>query len=249
MQHRTASFPLLAAAAACAACSGPKPPPPPPSLSADIAALEQEVAGAKAKLARLKDFDDLENLAAIYGYYVDKSRHDDVADLFAKDGNLEIYGRGVFLGQDRVREYQHNFTPGSIGPREGSLFNHMHLQPVIHVAPDGETATVRSRALIMFGILNTNAQWGDAIYENQFVKQDGVWKIEYLHPYQTFYTNYEDGWAKKSSALFGEYPRLPPDRHQTVKYEVYPGAFVPPFDYPNPVSGRKDHYADPSLRE
>src|SRR5262245_3526065 len=65
--------------------------------TADLAALETAVAAARARVERLKDFDDLENLAGIYGHYVDKSRHDDVADLFAPDGVVEILGRGVYL--------------------------------------------------------------------------------------------------------------------------------------------------------
>jgi hypothetical protein len=141
----------------------------------------------------------------------------------------------------------HNLSP--VGPRDGSLFNHMHLQPVIHVSPDGQSANVRSRLLVMFGISGTNAQWGSGIYENQFAKQDGVWKIAYLHGYQTFYTNYEDGWAKRSSSIFAPYERLPPDRPQSVPYDPYPTAFVPPFHYVNPVSSRAEHHANASLRE
>lgn len=230
-----------------AAGSTAGPPPSPEEVRAAIADLEAAVAEARRTIERLEDFDSLENLAGVYGHYVDKSMHDDVADLFAEDSVVEILGRGVFIGQDRVREYMHNLSP--VGPREGVLFNHMHLQPVIDVAPDGLTADVRARALIMFGIFDTNAQWGSAIYENQFVKEDGVWKLKYLHSYQTFYTNYEDGWAKVASPMFAPYDRLPPDRPQSVPYDPYPAAFVPPFHYVNPVSGRDDHYADPALRE
>jgi hypothetical protein len=236
---------VISTALACAACGSRGED---PQVLAAIAALENEVAEAKLEVQRLKDVDELENLASIYGHYVDKSRHDDVADLFARDGVVEIYGRGVFLGQDRVRQYMHNLSP-TIGPREGSLFNHMHLQPVIHVAPDGKTANVRSRPFIMFGIYGVNAQWGSGIYENRFVKEDGVWKIDYLHGYWTFYTNYEDGWARKASPMFGQYERLPPDRPLSVQYEGYPTPFVPPFHYVNPVSGRSDHYGDSRLRE
>src|SRR4029078_6362824 len=127
---------------------------------AAVAELETAVAAAKAEVQRLKDIDDLENLAGIYVHYVDKARHDDVADLFAPAGVVEILGRGVFIGQDRVREYMRNLTPGNVGPREGSLFNHMHEQPVVHVSPDGDTAHVRSRLFVMFGIMNASAQWG-----------------------------------------------------------------------------------------
>jgi hypothetical protein len=216
-------------------------------LSAAIAELESAIAATELELERLQAFDELENLAGVYGHYVDKSRQDDIADLFTEDGVVEILGRGVFIGQDRVRQYMHNLGP--VGPRQGSLFNHMHLQPVIHVSPDGRSANVRSRLFVMFGIYESNAQWGAGVYENVLVKQDGVWKFKYLHAYQTFYTNYEDGWAKRSSGIFAPYDRLPPDRPQSVAYDPYPAAFVPPFHYVNPVSGRSDHYADASWRD
>lgn len=212
-------------------------------LDAALAELETAVAEAEAEVERLKDFDELENLAGVYGHYVDKSMQDDIADLFRENGVVEILGRGVYFGQDRVREYMHNLGP--VGPQEGNLFNHMHLQPVIHVEPDGRTARVRSRLVVMFGILNTNAQWGAGIYENELVKEDGVWKFDYLHAYQTFYTNYEDGWAERSSSIFAPYDRLPPDAPQSVEYDPYPAAFVPPFHYRNPVSGRDEHVGQP----
>lgn len=215
-------------------------------LAAAIEDLENAVAAAKVELERLRDYDEIGNLLSSYGYYVDKSRHDDVADLFTADAVYELLGRGVFLGQDRIREYQHNFGP--VGPREGSLFNHMVFQSVISLSPDGQTAHARSRNMVMFGIHQTNAQWGGAIYENVLVKEDGTWKFDYVHAYQTFYTVYEDGWAKRASPIFAPYDRLPPDQPQSVQYDPYPAAFVPPFHYLNPVSGRRDHYADPSYR-
>ena len=214
------------------------------STAAAIAELEAAIATAELEVQRLQDFDDLENLIGSYGYYVDKSMHDDVADLFARDGVVEILGRGVYYGQDRVRQYMHNLS--AAGPKAGSLFNHMPLQPVIHVAPDGQSATIRARLVVMFGLLDSNAQWGAGVYENDFIKEDGVWKINYLHGYQTFYTLYEDGWAKKASAMFAPYDRLPPDAPQSVAYDPYPAAFVPPFHYPNPVSGRTDYYGHPT---
>ena len=74
-----------------------------PATLAAIGELESQVAAAKLEIERLEDVDELENLAGVYGHYVDKSRHDDVADLFAPEGVVEILGRGVFIGQDRVR--------------------------------------------------------------------------------------------------------------------------------------------------
>jgi hypothetical protein len=39
------------------------------------------------------------------------------------------------------------------------------------------------------------AHWGLGTHENEYVKQDGVWKIRSLHQYTTMYTPYEDGWG------------------------------------------------------
>jgi hypothetical protein len=241
---------ILAAVALALCCTACSPSPADDAaVNAAIAELETAVAAAKTEVQRLEDIDALENLAGIYGHYVDKSRHDDVADLFAPEGVVEILGRGVYIGEERVRQYMRNLSPGFIGPRDGALFNHFHEQPVIDIAPDGATAYARSRLFVMFGIANVAAQWGDGVYENVFIKQDGVWKLNYLHVYQTFYTNYEDGWAKKASSIFAPYDRLPPDRAQSVTYDPYPAAFVPPFHYRNPVSGRADHYADPTWHD
>ncbi len=84
----------------------------------------------------------------------------------------------------------------------------MQLGPVVHISDDGQSAQIRVRLFVMFGQDGRAAQWGEGIYENTFVKDNGVWKYNNLHGYQTFYTNYEDGWAKKSSAMFSPFPDI-----------------------------------------
>jgi hypothetical protein len=204
--------------------------------SGSVGELEAAIDEAAAEIGLLEDRDDIENIAGIYGFYVDMSMQDHIADLFNEEGIAEILGRGVFEGIDRVRQYMHNLGP--VGPQEGRMFTHMHMQPVITVDPDGTTAKARARLFVMFGIAGAGAaQFGAGIYENEFIKDDGIWKIDYLHGYQTVYTPYEDGWARTPNPMMGLYPQLPPDRPQSVEYAPYPAAFVPPFHYPHPVSG------------
>lgn len=203
-------------------------------MTAIITELENVVAEAELEVKRLMAVEEIENLISAYGYYVDKSMHDDVAVLFAREATLEILGRGVFYGIDRIRGYMHNF--GAVGPSDGRLFNHTQLQSVVTVAEDGLTASARSRNFVMFGIEDVQGQFGEATYENEFILEDGVWKFNYLHGYQGHYTIYEDGWAKKASAIFAPYDRFPPDDLQSVEYDPYPAAFVPPFHYDNPVT-------------
>lgn len=205
-------------------------------LSAIIDELESAIADAELKIQKLESMEELENIEGIYGYYVDRSKHDLLSDLFAEDASLEILGRGLFIGQDRVRAYMHNLGP--VGPQPGKLFSHMQFQPLTHLSEDGQTAHMRSRLFVMFGIEGQDAQWGEGIYENILTREDGVWKIKKLHAYQVYYTHYNDGWAKKASGIFAPFSRFPPDYPPTEDYDPYPAAHVPPFHYKNPVTGR-----------
>jgi SnoaL-like domain len=192
--------------------------------------------GAVARLAKrvtqLEDEDAIENLQRSYGFYVDKAMWKDAADLFAQDGTLEIGGRGVFVGKARIQQYLNWLAPQ--GLVRGKLFNHLQLQPVVHVGADGKSAQGRWRFLAEVGEYQKSAVWGGGIYENQYVKENGVWKIKALHAYFRFYTPYAEGWAK--TALPNSRPEkdLPPDRAPAVVYDSYPSTFVAPFHYRTP---------------
>jgi hypothetical protein len=176
----------------------------------------------------------VENLENTYGYYADKSMQDAISALFADNATLEILGRGVFIGRDRIYEYMRRLG----APTFGTLFNHMQLQPVVHVAADANSAQVRARLFVMYGLNGRAAQWGEGVYENTFVKEDGVWKYRNLNGFQTFYANYDEGWAKHSAGMFSPFAGYPPDLPQSVRYDPYPALFTPPFHYVNPVTGK-----------
>jgi hypothetical protein len=199
-----------------------------------LEALQAEVAALRTQVQRSEDHLAILNLQSIYGYYVDKSQWDQAADLFSKDATLEIAGRGLFTGQDRIREYLHQ-----LGPLEyGKLFNHTQLQPVVHVADDGASARARWRSFMQVGHLGKEARWGDAVYENEYVKEEGIWKISKLHSFITFYVEYDRGWNKGAVELPKHLETLEPDAEATVKYGAFPEVFIPPYHYKNPVSGK-----------
>ena len=206
-----------------------------PQLRQELADLKGQVAELRAQARSSADVIAIENLQAAYGYYSDKALFDQAADLFSADATLEIAGRGVFVGNDRIRQYLRSLP----GLAYGTVFLHLQLQPVITVAADGLHAQGRWRALVQIGQLGKRSQVGEGIYENAYVKDNGVWKISKLHFYNTYLVNYADAWLKPGEPLLGPFPNLPPDRPQSEKYESYPGVYVPPFHYPNPVSGRK----------
>jgi hypothetical protein len=174
---------------------------------------------------------------------------DDVVDLFADDATLEIGGRGVFVGKARIRQYL--YFLGEKGPAHGWLYDHSQWQPIVHVADDGTTAQARLRAFIMGGapkredpgpndaVFGAATAFGEATYENRYVKRDGIWKIGALYAYFNFYTPYSAGWAEVGMPNTNPEAALPPDRPPSVKYQTYPTPGKVPYHYKNPVSGRE----------
>jgi hypothetical protein len=204
-----------------------------------------QIAALEARADRIKDSNDIKRLQRAYGFYLDKAQYDELADLFAADASVEYANEGVYVGQNRIREYLHRLGNNHIGLTEGQLNNHMLLQPVVHVAPDGLTAKARWRAIIQIGRLKELALWGEGPYEVEYVKENGVWKIKKLHWYVTFIAPYEGGWVKVTPADAQVSPFVkdfPPDRPPTENYKPFPAAYLPPYHYENPVTG---HGAEP----
>ncbi len=193
-----------------------------------------ELEQLRAALTELKAESDIQRLQTAYGYYVDKAQWDEAADLFASDATLEIAARGQFRGQDRIRAYLHALPP----LEHGTVFNHMQLQPLITIAPDGRTAWGRWRAIMEVGFVDREELCGEATYENAYVVEDGVWKIAKLHCFVTYYVRWNEGWSKGGVPMGKPLSEMTPDALQTVDYQSFPDVYIPPYHYPNPVTGK-----------
>jgi hypothetical protein len=184
----------------------------------------------------LEDQDAIENLQATYGYYFDKGLWDQVAGLFTTSGSFEYGQRGVYVGQAHIRRALLLFGPQ--GPAAGHLNNHMQLQGVTIVAENGRTATGRWQGMVMLADPHENGKWGVGIYENDYVKEGGVWKLAKLHFYMTALTDYDLGFMKSALPMEGQSALLPPDKPPTEVYRSFPGAYIPPFSFAHPVTGK-----------
>lgn len=180
---------------------------------------------------------ELEDTAAIrrlhwaYGYYIDFNRPDEVADLFSEDGCV-VFLSGEYVGHAGVKRLYGDwiagrFTGGKPGPVNGLLLDHFQMQDIVTVAPDGLTAKGRFHGILLGGwhddFQDTREemmpqQFMEAgIYENDYVKQDGVWKIQRLDYMMQWQGDYESGWAhttahlQPATKLFPQDP-LGPDR-------------------------------------
>jgi hypothetical protein len=193
--------------------------------------VEERLAALDKRITRLEDMNAIERLQRTYGYFVDKSQWTPLSELFSEEATLEIGGKGLFLGKRRVLEYMQTAF-GRDGAKENSLANHMQFQSIPDISPDGLTGWIRSRAYVM-----SSGGWGLPLYENQYRKENGVWKISRLTGPFTMYSSW-DGWGK--NALNNTWPDKfdpPPDLPPSTIYLTYPAYFIVPYHYPNPVTG------------
>lgn len=195
-----------------------------------IAELRAEIAELRQRVRAAEDYRELVNLQGAYGYFVDKGLWDQAADLFAEHGTLEIAGRGVYVGRERVRAYLNRLPPYGYG----TLYNHMQLQPVLHIDSEAGTAKGRWRTLMMVGRLGHEGRWGEATYENSYLREGGKWRIASLHGIVNFYTEYDEGWHRGGVKLLRSVEGLAPDRPPSIDYEAYPEPVVAPFHYDEP---------------
>ena len=220
----------------------------------ELSLLSQRIADLEQEVGRLQDESQIRKVQYTYGYFIDKSQYNEVVDLFAEDGEVWFLG-GIYKGKKGVRRlyierFQTQFTQGHNGPRYGWLLDHPQLQMVIDVAPDRKTAKVRGRSQMQAGLHESaegqqRAWWEGGIYENEYVKEDGVWKIKALRYYPFWHGSFAEGWAKTpidfipmadESQLHPGDP-LGPDELIEPRPRLWPATDTVAFHYPHPVTG------------
>ncbi|HTN13394.1 MAG TPA: nuclear transport factor 2 family protein [Sphingomonadaceae bacterium] len=207
------------------------------------AQIDREIDALTARVEKLEGARAVKKLQRAFGYYVDRGLWGDAADLFADDGTIEIGVDGVYVGKERIREYLKRLHGGQEGLIYGQLNEWVTLQPSIEVAGDGRSATARWRDLGMLGQYKKHAEWRDGIYENRYEKgADGIWRIKSLHLYVNFLAPYQKGWARLTPGeglVQSEAAKAyPADRPPTASYKPFPEVQVPPFQAPNPATGK-----------
>lgn len=211
----------------------------PASGSASAAQLAQRVQKLNDELA-------VQNLQHSLGYYLDRKLYDDVADLFADGGTYEAGQRGVYVGRDHIRRALEVFF-GPTPLKNGELFDHINLGTVVTVASDGLTAAARTNVLAQLGQNGEWARWEEGTYENEFVKQGGVWKLKAVHYFPRLVSDYDKGWAHDAQPSPVASKEFPPDRKPTQSYQSYPALAYVGFHYANPVTGKAVRYGSGSV--
>jgi len=205
--------------------------------AARIAELQAQLAALSARKQRIEDSNAIKRLQRAFGFYMSEGQWQQVADLFAANATLEFGRDGVYSGKERILAWLQAWSGTDNGLREGQLNEFFQLMPVVTLAEDGTTAKARWRGIMLLGQLGEQALWGEGPYENEYVKEAGVWKLARLRWFQTIVVPYEGGWARHEDFNKGIWvsATLPADAPPTAPYGSWPETFLPPFSFTNPV--------------
>jgi hypothetical protein len=234
------------------------------STDEELAELKERMATLEHELGIQQDVHAIRRLQYAYGYFIDKSQYNEVVDLFADDGEVWFLG-GIYKGKAGVRRlyierFRKRFTENHNGPRYGWLLDHPQVQMIIDVAPDRKTASVRGRSMMQAGLHETaegeQRQWFEGgIYENCYVREDGVWKISRLGYFPFWHGSFADGWAKTpidfipmAKACYPEDP-IGPDELIDPQPRLWPATDIVPFHYDHPVTGQPIEIDNSRARE
>ena len=224
-------------------------------MTAETRTLDDRLADVERRLAVAEDIHAIRRLHFAYGYYIDKCLYDEVVELFSDTARLEFLN-GVYIGRAGARRlycdwFREHFTGGVNGPAYGFLLDHLMMQDIVDVAPDGQTAKARFRCFMQGGVHESrdpipnfpSANWEGGIYENEYIKEDGVWKVEKFSYVMLWQADYHKGWDHDEAHLphldktYPEDPRGPDELIEGAP-PVWPHTQVIPFHYPHPVTGK-----------
>jgi hypothetical protein len=204
--------------------------------------LMMRVAALEERISQMNDEDKVRNLQNAYGYYVDRKMWDDVADLFAANGVLEVANLGIYEGVKSIRRGLDRQGPA--GLKHGQLHDHLQLDMSVSIEPGGTEARARGLELGLLGEADKGTAFlSISVFNNRYVKQNDVWHIREMRIFPVRKTDYYKGWAKSVVVDSTPAPAFAPDRPAPSSDNVTALA-IPVFFAPNPGSGRPVRYPD-----
>jgi hypothetical protein len=215
-------------------------------LEAELKTKTANDADLKTRLQRMEDVEAIKKLHRAYCYYLEHWQEDEIIALWSHrpDITAELNETGLYTGWEAVKKSFHfpihytGYDGKKTAPPE---FLHliMPLAAIIDINPDGITAEGRWYSLFHGALYRggkLRAMVGAGIWENGYIKEDGIWKFQKLFFNNIFSSPWEDGWVKTP------YLPNPPNKDRpapgpNTHFATYPSGYIFPYHYKNPVTG------------
>src|SRR5215471_56522 len=147
--HRALTVTMLAAACVVGAAGLKARTPTGPTVD-DLSTVQQRLDRLEALTDRVEAISAIKRLQYAYGHYAELGLWHDFADLFADTG-IGHYTTGA-LDREQIRSlFLKEVGGGRVGLADGRIYPHISMQPVVTVAPDGQSANGRWHIMAMLG--------------------------------------------------------------------------------------------------
>jgi hypothetical protein len=148
------------------------------------------------RIQLLEDIEAIKQLKAKYCYYADAmiagdtSKQDDFLNLYTEDAKVDYPPVGPTKTRDELVSYFTETLPSLV-----CFSAHMVHNPIIEVNGDKATGVWHVDSPCTSPIQD-KALWINAIYEEEYVKEGGQWKISFIKANMNFITPFDEGWVK-----------------------------------------------------
>jgi len=143
----------------------------------------------------------VKRLQHAWSHYAEAGDLEALAELFSLGGRLVLPPRTA-TGRAEI----HALLISVMGHGQPSyppdrLNVPLMFSPVITVNGDGRRAHGRWHEIALTGRFGKRSSWTGGIHENEYVLEDGVWKIAVLHYHPQFAGHHSEGWRNVSDAV------------------------------------------------
>jgi len=143
---------------------------------------------------RVESLRAVKNLQRTYAQYSQYGLWNEMADLFATNATY-IFDDETIHGRKAIADYLATHEgDGQQGLKPGAVHTQIIDHPVVNLSVDGESAKGRWYGFALLCDDKGNASLQGAVYENEYVREDGKWKISVHHAFPQYAGPYETGW-------------------------------------------------------
>jgi len=178
-----------------------------PAHAQDVAATTggrqtEEVEQLARDVERANSLRDVKNLQYSYSQYAQFGLIDEIVGLFSSNASITVVDTGqVHTGPAAIRAYFKDLIGKEGGLGHKDLFAHLFFSPVVTLAYDGGSATARWTDLGMRGTVGGAADWFGGMQVNDYVRENGVWKITRINVHRQLAGDYERGFFGVADTL------------------------------------------------
>ena len=167
-------------------------------LLGPAAVAADSVDALAADVARLESLRQVKDLTRAYAHYAQARQWREMRALFTADA-VHARGDGERRRMGEVID-ERIAADARSRPAPGSLHFHFIDEPLANLSADGNSAKVRWMSLAMTGDGRGAADFQGGLYENEYVRVNGGWKISVMHFYPQYSGPYETGWRNEGNA-------------------------------------------------